>query len=231
MSEGRFLPERWREPRILAAMALASAALWVFVEVADEVVEGEAAPLDRRLLLMLRSPADPAEMLGPPWLELLARDITALGGVGVLGLIVAAAAGFLALAGRHGTALFVVAATAGGTLVSSLLKLAFGRPRPDLVPHATEVATASFPSGHAMVSAVVYLTLAALLARLVEANRLKVYMLGVAVLLTVLIGVSRVYLGVHWPSDVLAGWAAGSAWALACWAVARLLHLGRDTGR
>lgn len=215
-----------RQPRILLAMAAASAALWAFLELADEVLEGESMPVDRTLLLLLRSPSDPAEMLGPPWLEDFAHDVTALGDIGVLGLIVLVATGFLACAGRRRTALFVVGATGGGALASTLLKLAFARPRPDLVPHATEVATASFPSGHAMVSAVVYLTLAALLARLVAAPRLKAYIIGVAVVLTLLIGTSRIYLGVHWPSDVLAGWAAGAAWALVCLALARALHIG-----
>ncbi len=228
--KARAMHHRLREPGILVAMAIASAALWIFIEVADEVVEGEAASVDRALLLMLRSAADPSDMLGPRWLESVARDVTALGGTAVLGLIVAVAAGFLLLAGRHGTALFLMAATGGGALVSTGLKLAFGRPRPDLVPHATETATASFPSGHAMVSAVVYLTLAALVARLVRADRLKLYLVFAAVLLTVLIGVSRVYLGVHWPSDVLAGWAAGAAWALACWTAARVLHIGGTDG-
>lgn len=220
--------ERLREPRILAVMATASAALWLFIEVADGVREGETETLDRAIFLMFRNATDPAEMLGPSWLETFARDLTALGALGVLGLIVAVAAGFLLLAGRHRTALFMAAATTGGALVSSLLKLAFDRPRPDIVPHATEVVSASFPSGHAMVSAVVYLTLATLLARLTRSNALKAYIVGVAVLLTLLIGISRVYLGVHWPSDVLAGWAAGAAWALACWAIASILHLGRD---
>lgn len=215
-----------RQPRILLAMAAASAALWAFLELADEVLEGESMPVDQALLLLLRSPSDPAEMLGPPWLEDFAHDVTALGDIGVLGLIVLVATGFLACAGRRRTALFVVGATGGGALASTLLKLAFARPRPDLVPHATEVATASFPSGHAMVSAVVYLTLAALLARLVAAPRLKAYIIGVAVVLTLLIGTSRIYLGVHWPSDVLAGWAAGAAWALVCLALARALHIG-----
>lgn len=218
--------QRLREPRILLAMAAASAALWAFLEVADKVLEGESMPVDRALLLLLRSPSDPAEMLGPPWLEDFAHDVTTLGDIGVLGLIVLVATGFLACAGRRRTALFVVGATGGGALASTLLKLAFARPRPDLVPHATEVATASFPSGHAMVSAVVYLTLAALLARLVAAPRLKAYIIGVAGVLTLLIGTSRIYLGVHWPSDVLAGWAAGAAWALACLALARALHIG-----
>lgn len=215
-----------RQPRILLAMAAASAALWAFLELADEVLEGESMPVDQALLLLLRSPSDPAEMLGPPWLEDFAHDVTALGDIGVLGLIVLVATGFLACAGRRRTALFVVGATGGGALASTLLKLAFARRRPDLVPHATEVTTASFPSGHAMVSAVVYLTLAALLARLVAAPRLKAYIIGVAVVLTLLIGTSRIYLGVHWPSDVLAGWAAGAAWALVCLALARALHIG-----
>lgn len=215
-----------RQPRILLAMAAASAALWAFLELADEVLEGESMPVDQALLLLLRSPSDPAEMLGPPWLEDFAHDVTTLGDIGVLGLIVLVATGFLACAGRRRTALFVVGATGGGALASTLLKLAFARPRPDLVPHATEVTTASFPSGHAMVSAVVYLTLAALLARLVAAPRLKAYIIGVAVVLTLLIGTSRIYLGVHWPSDVLAGWAAGAAWALVCLALARALHIG-----
>lgn len=219
---------RWREPRILATTAAACAAAWVFVEVADEVIEGEARAIDTTLLMLFRSSGDAADPLGPQWLEILARDITALGSLGVLGVLVVASAGFLHLAGRPRTALFVIAATGGGALASSLLKAAFSRPRPDIVPHATEVATASFPSGHAMVSAVVFLTLGALLARQAAAPPLKLYLVGVATVLAGIIGVSRVYLGVHWPSDVLAGWAAGAAWALACWAVAQGFHLDRE---
>lgn len=221
----------WREPRILAAGAGACAAAWLFIELAEEVVEGEVRAVDAHLLMLLRNPSDPANPLGPRWLELMARDITALGSLGVLGLMVLAAAGFLALAGRRRTALFVLAATGGGALASTLLKALFARPRPDIVPHETYVASASFPSGHAMVSAVVYLTLGALIARLAPEPRLKAYILAVAVLLAGLIGISRVYLGVHWPSDVLAGWAAGAAWALACGAVAQGLRLSEGRAR
>ena len=116
-------------------------------------------------------------------------------------------------------------ATISGAVLSSLLKLGFDRPRPDLVPHLTHVYSASFPSGHAMVSAVVYLTLGTLLTRIVSGIWLKIFVMAVAVLLTGLIGLSRLYLGVHWPSDVLAGWAAGAAWALVWWTVANVINL------
>lgn len=215
------MPGSWREPRILGTIAAACAAAWAFVEAADEVVEGDTRAVDTAILTLLRSPGGGSDSQGPAWLQSLARDITALGSLGVLTLLVAASAGFMLLAGRRRAALFTVAATGGGALASSLLKALFDRPRPDVVPHATEVATASFPSGHAMASAVVYLTLGALLARLVPAPRLKLYIMAVATALAAAVGLTRVYLGVHWPSDVLAGWAAGAAWALACWALAR----------
>ncbi len=148
--EGRGVRKGWREPRILGAIAAASAAAWAFIEVADEVVEGETRAVDRAVLSMLRGPGGGADRLGPPWLEDVARDVTALGSVGVLGLLVVLAAGFLSLAGQRPTALFLIAATAGGGLASSLLKLGFDRPRPDILEHGARVTTASFPSGHAM---------------------------------------------------------------------------------
>jgi undecaprenyl-diphosphatase len=152
------------------------------------------------------------------------KDLTALGGTTILTLFTATVAGYLLISGKRATAVLVVIAIAGGTLLSNLFKYAFARPRPDLVAHAVDVYTASFPSGHAMLSAVTYLTLGALLAR-VEANRrTRIYVIAVAILLTLLIGFSRIYLGVHYPTDVLAGWAVGSAWAMLCWAVAAWLQ-------
>jgi len=218
----------WLEPRILGAIAAATSILWLFIELAEEVVEGGTRRVDTAILMAFRSPIDPANPLGPDWLRELVRDISGLGSLGVLGLFVAATAVFLLLSGKYRTALYVLAAALGGTLVSSLLKEGFGRPRPDLVPHGTFVYSASFPSGHAMISAVVYLTLGALVAQLVPGRWLKLYVMAVASILTGLIGVSRVYLGVHWPSDVLAGWAVGAAWALGCWVVAQVVDIGNE---
>ena len=132
-----------------------------------------------------------------------------------------AVAGFLALIGRTTTAAGVLLWSAAGTLVSHLTKLGFARPRPDLVPHAADVFTASFPSGHAMLSAVIYLTLGALIAGTQQDRHVKSFVMGFAVLLALLVGASRVYLGVHWPSDVLAGWALGAGWACLGWLVFR----------
>ena len=220
----KWLPRARREATLLGAIALAAASLVLFAQLTDEVVEGETHGFDRAVLLSLRSPADPSDPLGPGWLESMMRDVTALGSLGVLTLFSLAVVGFLILQGKRHTALLVVVAVGGGMLVSTLTKLGFGRPRPDLVPHATEVYTASFPSGHAMMAAVTYLTLGALVARVQPRRRLKLYLIGLAATLTVLVGVSRVYLGVHWPTDVLAGWALGAAWALACWAIALWLQ-------
>jgi undecaprenyl-diphosphatase len=147
------------------------------------------------------------------------RDFTAMGSTGVLTLMVLTIAGFLAMTRKGHAALFVLASVIGGVLISQSIKWAYARPRPELVPHGAEVYTASFPSGHSMMAAVVYLTLGVLLARTQADRIVKIYIVAVAVIVTVLVGTSRVYLGVHWPTDVLAGWALGAAWALLCWLV------------
>lgn len=213
----RFL-SRPGQPALLVFFAAAAAVIWGFVEIADEVLEGESEAFDRAVILALRSAADPNDPLGPPWFEEMMRDFTALGGFPVLTVMVLAVAGYLLLARKPRTAVLVVLASVGGTVLSSALKFGFSRPRPDLVSHISEVYTASFPSGHSMMSAVVYLTLGALLASVEADHRIKAYLLALAVVLSMLVGVSRIYLGVHWPTDVLAGWAAGTAWALLVWA-------------
>jgi undecaprenyl-diphosphatase len=133
--------------------------------------------------------------------------------------------GYLLLNRRYRIMTLVIIAVGGGTLLSFLLKGGFDRPRPELVPYGSYVYTASFPSGHSMMSAVVYLTLGALLASIFPKRRTKAYFLTIAVVTTLAVGVSRVYMGVHWPSDVLGGWTLGAAWALLCWLVARWLQM------
>jgi undecaprenyl-diphosphatase len=206
-----------QEGGVLAAMLAVAAGLFAFAELADAVVEGETRAFDEFVLLGLRSAADPSDPLGPRWLEETMRDFTALGGGGVLTVVTLAVVGFLALARRRHAAATVAVAVLGGLVLSQALKWGFARPRPDLVPHGQTVYTQSFPSGHAMLSAVVYLTLGALLARTQPRRRVKLYFIAVAGALTAIVGTSRVYLGVHWPTDVLAGWAVGAGWALLCW--------------
>jgi len=217
---------RWLPSRFLVIVVALAFASWAFIEVAEEVVEGDSAALDRTILLALHAPGATAIGTRPAWLIALARDITALGSTTVLGLLVSFVAAFLLLAGQRWNALFVPLAAAGGALASATLKMAFGRPRPDLVPHGDHVVSASFPSGHAMLSAVVYLTIGVLLTRVVHTRAQKAYVMLVAMFLTIAVGTSRVYLGVHWPTDVLAGWMAGAAWALGCWGCAELVTRG-----
>jgi undecaprenyl-diphosphatase len=208
------------ERALLITLLLIGAALFAFFRLASEVAEGDTMALDRAILLGLRDPGDPATPIGPNWLPEAMTNLTAFGSVTVLLLVCAASIVYLLIGRRPRTALFVFAATAGGMALAGLLKLVYARPRPILVPHLVDVTSSSFPSGHATDSAIVYLTLAALLARTVPQPALRTTIIGAAILLTLLIGASRVYLGVHWPSDVVAGWTLGAAWAIAC----SLLH-------
>lgn len=199
--------------------------VWIFIELADEVLEGEILPIDEVLILFMRNPQDLSDPVGARWVEELGRDFTALGGIGVLTFITFAVIGYLLLDRRYRIMTLVIIAVGGGALLSFLIKGGFDRPRPELFPHGSHVYTASFPSGHSMMSAVVYLTLGALLARINQKRRTKAYILTIAVITTLAVGVSRVYMGVHWPSDVLGGWTLGAAWALVCWLIARWLQI------
>jgi len=214
----------------IVAVFAGAALLLLFGAIADEVVGGDTGQLDRAVLMAFRTPGHPLDPLGPEWFEEMVRDVTALGSYAFVIIIVAASLGYLLLMRKYGLALLLLAAEAGGMLISTLLKEAFDRPRPDL-EHAARVFTASFPSGHATLSSVTFLTLGALLARVNADRKAKLYFMGIAIVLTVMVGLSRLYLGVHYPSDIVAGWCIGSAWAVLCWAGALWLQRRGDVER
>jgi undecaprenyl-diphosphatase len=222
-------PRAWRQWLMreigpVAAVLVVTIGLWLFLVVADEMGEGDTGRIDHAILYGLRQAGDPHTPIGPHWLHLAAADITAFGSVTGLTVLVALIAGFFAAFRRYREAMILIAAPASGSLVSQALKHFFGRERPPAVLHSVEVMNPSFPSGHAMLSAVVYLTLAVLIARFSDRKRVKAYSLFAGVAMTLMVGSSRVYLGVHWPSDVLAGWSLGAAWALAWWLAAWALE-------
>ncbi len=208
----------------LVVIMVIAGALWAFIALAAEMLEGDLHAFDETVLLALRTPGDPTNPIGGAQVEVAMRDITALGGITVLTLISLSVLTFLVLRRQGASALFLTVAIIGGQVLSHLAKFGFSRPRPDLVPHGVEVATASFPSGHSMMAAVTYLTLAVMLSRTQSLLRIRAFFIVVAAILTILVGVSRVYLGVHWPSDVLAGWTLGAAWALGVWLMARRME-------
>ena len=218
---------RWitRQEAIVIVAALGVVlALLVFIKTTEEMLEGGTRGFDEWLLHALRRPESPELPVGPGWLREAALDITVLGGRTFLILATASVVGYLRLERKFHAMWLVVVAAGGGGLLTTALKHVVGRDRPDTVPHLVAVTSPSFPSGHAMLAAVAFLTLGALLARFSSRRRTKIYFLSLAFLLTFLVGSSRVYLGVHYPTDVLAGWCIGLAWALVCWLAARYLQ-------
>ncbi len=219
-----------------ALLLFAGSLAMLGAHLADELIEGESFPLDTRILIGLRVPGDPQLPVGPHWLLQSAIDISALGGFTLMWLFGVAGLGWLLYLGKRAEAGAIAVSLIGSSVIDAWLKHWIARPRPELVPHLALVSNASFPSGHAMVSAAVYLTLALMLAEGIErdgwrggAGRAAV--VGFFSLLVVLIGMSRVYLGVHWPSDVLAGWCFGTAWALLVWMGDRWLGRGQERRR
>lgn len=173
--------------------------------------------IDQHLILAFRSAADVNIALGPSWLQEAVRDVTALGSSTLLGFVYLVSLYFLTRSGYGRDAIFLALTVAGGQLLSNLLKFLVARPRPDILEPLMAVHSTSFPSSHAMMSAVLYLTLAAVLAGIVQQSRLKIGLFVIAFTITLSVGVTRLYLGVHWPSDVLGGWIAGGGWVLLCW--------------
>jgi len=213
-----------REPIIIGAALLVVAQVWIFAELTDEVTEGELQSFDRFVEESLQVHHDGDGRVGPTWLIEAMRDVTSLGSITVLAIIVTMAAILLWLAGARRAAVLIVVASITGHLLSSIAKQLIGRPRPPEMQHLTTVHTASFPSGHSMLSTVVYFTLATIVCAILTKRRKKFFVLGMAFVLSAVVGISRVYLGVHYPSDVLAGWSIGLAWALICWIAAKFLQ-------
>jgi undecaprenyl-diphosphatase len=203
---------------LLAAIAAASGLLLAFLSIADEVLEGETEAFDNAILLLFRDPNNVDQVIGPEWVHEMVRDITALGSFSLLGLVVVGVCAYLVMVRLRSAALLLVLSIVVGTLLSTFLKMGYNRPRPDLTAMSTQF-TASFPSGHAMLSAVTFLTIGAVLARLAPSRNLKIFAIAGAVFLTLIVGFSRLYMGVHYPSDILAGWCLGAAWAMLCSAV------------
>jgi undecaprenyl-diphosphatase len=209
------------ELRLLLPLAMILVGLWIFLAIAQTATRAEPHRLDSALLLILRDPANLGDPRGPVWLEEMVRDFTAFGSTGPLLFLTGAATGYFVLRRSYHMAGLVLLTVLGGFVLTLLLKEGFARPRPELVPRITYVNTQSFPSGHSSIAAAVYLTLGALIARLQPSRRLKSYVMAVALALTFLVGISRIYLGVHWPSDVLGGWTIGAVWATAALLLSR----------
>ena len=220
----RQLLSRYLELDVLATIFVFAAASFTFLKLVSEMREGDTRRADQAILLALRDPNDLSNPIGPEWVETMCRDLTSLGSPAVLTLITIAAVSYLWIDGKRATALFAALSIIGGAVLVSLLKFGFARPRPELISHLVNVSSFSFPSGHATMAAVTYLTLGVLLARVQKRRRMKLYVLVIASILVLLVGFTRVYLGVHWPTDVLAGWCIGTAWAAGCWLIATWLQ-------
>lgn len=227
----RLVVRRRPELRTLVALSLIMSGLWGFAELAEVVMEGESHTFDRFVLLSLRAHGNTGDPIGPQWVEEMVRDFTAFGSHSVVIFILLAAAGFLFLQRKQRSMVLLMSAVLGGLILTDLLKIGFDRPRPEFLSPVAATMSPAFPSGHALLSATAYLTIGALVARVQEGRAVKIYLMFLAVLLTLIVGLTRVYLGVHWPTDVLAGWTIGGVWALTCWLVADWLQRCGKTDR
>ena len=201
----------------LSALLIIALGVMTFVEVADDMTEADGQMFDQAVLHWLQPVA--GQPRGPWWLQEAAADLTSLGGISVLTLFAVIAFSFLLIQRKRLSALLLVVGLAGGVALSEGLKALFERARPPAAYQAVETLNASFPSGHALLSTVFYLSVAVMMTRAFPKRRLKAYVLGVGMVFALMVGLTRVYLGAHWASDVLAGWSVGAAWAMALWLV------------
>ncbi len=208
----------------LVAVACVTGLALAFAAIADEMQEAPGRSFDLWVLQTLHPGPDLRDAIGPKWLEHAALDLTSLGSVAVLASIALIAVGYLLIERQMLKALALTISLAGGLVLSETMKLVFERTRPPDVYRASEVLNASFPSGHALLSTVAYLSLGAMLSRAMPHRALRFYVMAIAITLALLVGITRVYLGVHWTTDVLAGWCLGASWATACWLAERLIR-------
>jgi undecaprenyl-diphosphatase len=219
------LPAFVRQEKLLvAAVLLVIASTWVFIELLDEILEDETEEIDAWIMGVLHSGPDPNIPIGPDWIIAAALDLTALGGPAVLTLTVALVSGYLALLRDFRSMRLVLITSILGLGLNSLLKVVVGRERPPEAVRLAHETTASFPSGHSALAAIIYLTLGAILAVTRPRRRERIYIIAAALLITGMVGLTRVYLGVHYPTDVLAGWSVGLAWTLVCLIIAHRLQ-------
>lgn len=211
-----------RVPVVLALIVAVCG--FLFIRISREMLEGETLQFDKSILLSLRHQSNLAVPIGPHWLLPAAQDFSALGSVTLVTLLTVVAVGYFIVACRLRAAVYLSVSMIGATIMMAVLKVMFARPRPEIVPHLTLVADASFPSGHSMIAAVFYLTLSAMIARTAVRKTVAAYFLVVSITISVVVGLTRVFLGVHYPTDVLAGWCVGVAWASGSYLLASMLE-------
>jgi undecaprenyl-diphosphatase len=209
------------ELRLLVILGVVALLLLGFLVLGSEVREGDTIGFDRAILLAFRtSPDDP---IGPPWFEAAVMNLSALGSAAVTGLVSVIAVLYFAFAGRRRFALLIAGCAIGTEVWMWVFKAFYGRERPSFVRGIDVPTSLSFPSGHSMISAALYLTLAVLISRTTTDGRLRIFVVATGAALALIVGTTRVYLGVHYPTDVVAGWTLGVAWALTCGVIARWL--------
>ncbi len=212
---------RARDLRLLFELLVFGVLVMIFLKIAHEVSSNGTEWFDHGILLGLRNaPDDP---IGSEGVQAAVMHLSGLGSGAVTGLVVLIAVSYLCLAGRWRFAGLVMGCAVGTLLVMLMLKGLYDRPRPSIVTAIDPPGDESFPSGHSMIASALYLTLGTLLARAMPRRRLRVFVMATGALLALIIGASRLYLGVHYPTDVLAGWTVGCAWALVCGIAARKL--------
>lgn len=210
---------------LVVPLLLGAAGLALFAGIADGVASGDKQGFDWSILSWMHPYADePARMRGPWWLHEAAMDITALGGISVLIVFGLIFGFFLLVHGKKLSALLLAVGLAGGVALSEGLKVMFDRPRPPAEYQAVETLNASFPSGHALLATVFYLTIGVMLTRAYPRARMKAYAMAWAVVVVLLIGLTRIYLAAHWATDVLAGWGIGAFWAVLLWLFAYVIE-------